>query len=213
MAENLPTNIKLDANESGSVIFATDVIATIAGLAATEVEGVVSMVGSAPAGGLFNRRAQAAKGFTKGVKVDINEKNEVNVLITINVDYGTPIPEVAGSIQENVKKAIETMSGLTVAAVNVHVQNVSFEKEQKAVAEIEEKQKLLLQKQEAERNAEPKPEAKSEEKAEVKPEIKPEEKPEIDPDDGEFELELEDVSEEEVKAEMEKQQAEAKTEE
>lgn len=147
MSENLPTNVQLDANQNGTVSFATDVVATIAGLAATEVEGVANMAGNTGfADHLFSRRATAGKNLTKGVRVDVND-GKVIVDVTFVVEYGSPVPEVAKAIQENVKKAIETMSGLTVEAVDVHVSGVSFEKENKAVAEIEQQQKFLLQKQ------------------------------------------------------------------
>lgn len=152
MNENLPTNVQLDANGNGTVSFATDVIATIAGLAATEVEGVASMYGGA--GGfadIFTRRGQSSsRSLTKGVRVELNE-NQISVHLTIIVDYGSPVPEVARNIQENVKKAIETMSGLGVTDVDVHVQGVSFERENRAAAEIEMRQRLLLQKQQDER--------------------------------------------------------------
>ena len=130
MNENYPSDVKLDENPDGTVSFATDVVATIAGLAATEVEGVSSM--SSPSSGLadmFSRRS--TRNFTKGVRVDL-DGNMVTVDVTIVVEYGSPVPDVARSIQENVKKAIETMSGLTVHSVDVHVSGVSFEREQRA---------------------------------------------------------------------------------
>ena len=63
--------------------------------------------------------------------------------VTIVVEYGSPVPDVAHNIQENVKKAIETMSGLDVRNVDVHVQGVSFERENQAAAELDEQQKKL----------------------------------------------------------------------
>ena len=157
MSDNQPNNnVLMNTTDNGSVIFATDVISTIAGLAATEVEGVTNMVGASGTSfsELFSRKNQSSKALTKGVKVELMDGNKVTVSLTIVVDYGSPIPEVAGNIQENVKKAIETMSGLTVSAVNVHVSAVSFAKEQKTVAEIEEKQKLMLQQREADETRE-----------------------------------------------------------
>ena len=150
MNENMPTNVQLDANANGSVSFATDVVATIAGLAATEIEGVASMAGSNNGSSLADilsrRMTSNSKNLTKGVKVEVQE-GKVNVDVHFIVEYGSPVPEVAKGIQENVKKAIETMSGLTVENVDVHVQGISFERENKAAAEIEQKQRLLLQKQ------------------------------------------------------------------
>jgi len=191
MNENLPTNVQLDANGKGTVVFATDVIATIAGLAATEVEGVASMVGST-SGGLAEifKRGQNARSLTKGVRVELNE-NTVSVQLTIVVDYGSPIPRVAKNIQENVKKAIETMSGLEVTAVNVMVQGVSFDKENRAAAEIEAQQRLMLQKQQEEaQKAEAEP-AKEAETAEPAQETEPAE----EEDEGEYVLDLGDEPE------------------
>ena len=127
MSENYQPDVKLDENPNGTVSFATEVVATIAGLAATEVEGVASM--SSQNSGLadmFSRKN--TRNFTKGVRIDL-DGNKVTVDITIVVEYGSPVPDVARSIQENVKKAIETMTGLRVVEVNVHVQGVKFEKE------------------------------------------------------------------------------------
>jgi uncharacterized alkaline shock family protein YloU len=148
MSENLPTNVQLESGEHGSVSFATDVIATIAGLAATEVEGVASMgAGQSGLADILTRRGQSTKSLTKGVKVEVAE-GAVTVDITIVVEFGSPIPEVAAGIQENVKKAIETMSGLSVRSIDVHVQGMSFEREHRAAAEIEMQQRALLEEQE-----------------------------------------------------------------
>ena len=147
MNENYPSDVKLDENPDGTVSFATDVVATIAGLAATEVEGVSSM--SSPSSGLadmFSRRS--TRNFTKGVRVDL-DGNMVTVDITIVVEYGSPVPDVARGIQENVKKAIETMSGLTVHSVDVHVSGVSFEREQRAAKELDEQQRKMLEQTDA----------------------------------------------------------------
>ena len=152
MSENYQPDVKLDENPDGTVSFATEVVATIAGLAATEVEGVASM--SSQSNGLadmFSRKN--SRNFTKGVRIDL-DGNKVTVDITIVVEYGSPVPDVARSIQENVKKAIETMSGLDVHAVDVHVSGVSFEREQRANAEIEEqRRKMLEQSEKAEQEA------------------------------------------------------------
>lgn len=148
MSENSQSDVKLDENPNGTVSFATEVVATIAGLAATEVEGVASM--SSQNGGfadMFTRKN--SRNFTKGVRIDLNG-NRVTVDITIVVDYGSPVPDVARNIQENVKKAIETMSGLEVHAVDVHVSGVSFEREQRANAELDEQRRKMLEKSEAE---------------------------------------------------------------
>ena len=147
MSENYQPDVKLDENPNGTVSFATEVVATIAGLAATEVEGVASM--SSQSSGLadmFSRKN--TRNFTKGVRIDL-DGNKVTVDITIVVEYGSPVPDVAHSIQENVKKAIETMSGLDVHAVDVHVSGVSFEREQRAHAELDEQRRKMLERSEA----------------------------------------------------------------
>ena len=144
MSDNYPSDVKLNENPNGTVSFATEVVATIAGLAATEVDGVASMI--SPSSGLadmFSRKSN--RNLTKGVRIDL-EDNRVSVDVTITVDYGSPIPDVARNIQENVKKAIETMSGLDVKNVDVHVTGISFEREQRANAELNEQHRKMLEK-------------------------------------------------------------------
>lgn len=108
--------------EGGAVRIADDVVAIIAGLAATEVEGVAGMSGGI-AGGIAEMLGR--KNLSKGVKVEVGEK-EAAVDIFVIVTYNVRIPDVALKIQENVKKAIETMTGLKVVEINVHVQGVAF---------------------------------------------------------------------------------------
>ena len=173
MNENYPSDVRLDENPDGTVSFATDVVATIAGLAATEVEGVSSM--SSPSSGLadmFSRRS--TRNFTKGVRVDL-DGNMVTVDITIVVEYGSPVPDVARGIQENVKKAIETMSGLTVHSVDVHVSGVSFEREQRAAKELDEQQRKMLEQTE---------DAVAQSEAETEPAAEPAANEEDPSDDG-----------------------------
>lgn len=144
MSDNYPSDVKLNENPNGTVSFATEVVATIAGLAATEVDGVASMVSpSAGLADMFTRKNN--RNLTKGVRIDL-EDNRVSVDITITVDYGSPVPDVARNIQENVKKAIETMSGLDVKKVDVHVTGISFEREQRANAELDEQHRKMLEK-------------------------------------------------------------------
>ena len=189
MNENMTTNVQLDADGKGTVTFATDVVATIAGLAATEIEGVASMVGSSSSGlAEIFKRGQNTRSLTRGVRVELNE-NTVAIHLTIVVDYGSPVPEVARNIQENVKKAIENMSGLEVTSVDVMVQGVSFEKENRAAAEIEAKQRLMLQKQQEEAAQEKAAEAEKPAEPE-KPAEAPVAEPVEDEDEGEYVLEL-----------------------
>ena len=189
MSENYQPDVKLDENPNGTVSFATEVVATIAGLAATEVEGVASM--SSQNGGLadmFSRKN--ARNFTKGVRIDL-DGNKVTVDITIVVEYGSPVPDVARSIQENVKKAIETMSGLDVHAVDVHVSGVSFEREQRANAELDEQRRKMLEKSEAEAEAPVQEEPAQEEATAQKEET------EEEAEEAEDEEEEEDAADEE----------------
>ena len=195
MSENYPSDVKLNENPDGTVSFATEVVATIAGLAATEVDGVASM--SSPSSGfadMFSRKN--TRNFTKGVRIDL-EENRVTVDITIVVDYGSPVPDVARNIQENVKKAIETMSGLDVRNVDVHVTGISFEREQRANAELDEQHRKMLEKTaENTAEAEEAPDAEAEQEAE---EIKSAEEAAVEeaPCDEEEDIEAEEEEEEE----------------
>ena len=151
MNENTPSSVQWNDNPNGTVTFATDVVAKMANLAATEVEGVASMTtGNSTIADIFTRRTQ---NFTKGVKIAI-ENNRVLVDVSIIVEYGNPVPDVAQGIQENVKKAIETMSGLDVQSVDVHVLGVSFEKENKAALELEARQQRMLEEQQQQHSSE-----------------------------------------------------------
>jgi len=171
MSENYPSDVKLNENPDGSVTFATEVVATIAGLAATEVEGVASMSSTNTSGlaDMFSRKN--TRNLTKGVRIDL-DSSMVTVDITIVVEYGSPVPDVARSIQENVKKAIETMTGLDVRSVDVHVSGISLEREQRANAELDEQRRKMLEKSES---AEEKPVVVEEPAKEEAPEAEAEE--------------------------------------
>lgn len=124
-------------NEIGAIKITDEVIAIIAGIAAMEVPGVVGMSGGI-AGGIAE--ALGRKNLSKGVKVEAGEK-QAAIDLYIIVEYGFRIPEVAWSIQEKVKRAVEDMTGLNVVEVNIHIQGVNIEKEHKKEA-AEEPQKL-----------------------------------------------------------------------
>lgn len=107
-----------------------DVIAVIAGVAVTEVQGVSAMAGGF-AGGI-TEVLSGKKNLAKGIKVEkIEDKTKIDV--NIIVEYGSRIPDVAFEIQNRVKKSVEEMTGLKVEEVNVHIQGVNTEsaKEQK----------------------------------------------------------------------------------
>ncbi len=111
--------ITLEDNR-GEVVIADEVVAVIAGLAAMEVEGVASMVGNVTKE-LISKIGK--KSLAKGVKVDILE-GIVTVAITLNLKYGYNIMDISEKVQEKVKAAIENMTGLTVADVNIRVAGV-----------------------------------------------------------------------------------------
>ncbi|WP_054692964.1 Asp23/Gls24 family envelope stress response protein [Syntrophomonas palmitatica] len=112
------------SNEFGTIRIADEVVATVAGLAAVEVEGVASMSGG---WGTDLVEKLGKKNFGKGIKVEVvNEETTIDIYIT--VEFGYAIPEVASNVQKEVKMAVETMTGLTVANVNVHIVGVSMKK-------------------------------------------------------------------------------------
>ncbi len=115
------------SSELGAIRIADEVVSIVAGLAATEIDGVASMSGGI-AGGIAE--ALGKKNFSKGVKVDVGDE-EAAVELFLIVRYGARIPDVAWAVQENVKKAIESMTGLQVIRVNVHVQGVTFPQQSK----------------------------------------------------------------------------------
>ena len=109
----------------GQVQIADEVVAIIAGLAATEVEGVASM-----AGNITNELVSklGMKNLSKGVKVSV-ENGVVKVDLTLNIDYGYSVPKTCKKVQEKVKAAIENMTGLEVEKVDIQIANVSISKE------------------------------------------------------------------------------------
>jgi len=125
-------NNNIDDPEFGQIKIADEVVGVIAGLAATEVPGVAGMSGGI-AGGIAEMLGR--KNLSKGVKVEVGEK-EAAVDLFIIVEYGAKIPDVSWQIQESVKKAIETMTGLNVVEVNIHVQGVNMDKESKEEVQI-----------------------------------------------------------------------------
>lgn len=119
MAEDRKT-FKIKDGHLGEVKIADEVVAIIAGLAATEVEGVSSM-----AGNITNELVSklGMKNLSKGVRVEVLS-GIVNV--ALNIAYGYSIPEVSAKVQERVKSAIENMTGLEVSIVNVRIATVDM---------------------------------------------------------------------------------------
>jgi uncharacterized alkaline shock family protein YloU len=112
------------ANDMGVVRIADEVVSTVAGLAAIEVDGVASMSGG---WGTDLVEKLGKKNFGKGIRVEINDQ-ETNIDIYLSIMYGFPIPQVAENVQKEVRAAVEMMTGLHVAAVNVHVVSVTMAK-------------------------------------------------------------------------------------
>lgn len=133
MSENNEVSyIEETTNKTGTISYANDVIAIIAGLAATEIAGISGM-----SGGITSGIAEmlGRKNLTKGVKVEVGTE-ETAIDLNVIVDYGVQIHKVAFDVQENVKKAVETMSGLHVVEVNVYVQGVNVAQEPKDVPRL-----------------------------------------------------------------------------
>ena len=126
--ENVNVNVEENQGEvtleNTNIKIADDVIAVIAGAAASEVPGVSSMAGGF-AGGI-SEVFSGKKNLAKGIKIEAGEK-ETKIDVNIIVEYGARIPDVAFEIQNRVKKAVEGMTGLKVLEVNVHVQGVNTE--------------------------------------------------------------------------------------
>lgn len=120
---NRPVSKIYESNTDGTVQIADDVVATIAGLAATEIDGVYAMSGN-----ITNEIVGklGVKNLSKGVKVVV-EEGEVFAELSITVEYGTEVVEVAKQVQNKVKAAIENMTGLTVSGVNVKIAGVNIE--------------------------------------------------------------------------------------
>lgn len=129
------TVVETDEEEPiGNIKISVDVVSTIAGIAAGEVAGVAGMYGTF-AGGIAEMLG-AKKNPSKGVKVDMGE-GTATIDLYIVVDYGVRIPELSWEIQESVKNNVETMTGLEVLKVNIHIEGVSFAKENEEKIELD----------------------------------------------------------------------------
>lgn len=119
------TGYTLENGNMGQVQIADEVVAIIAGLAATEVEGVASM-----AGNITNELVSklGKKSLLKGIRVKV-EDGIVNVNVALNIAYGYSVPKTCKKVQEKVKAAIENMTGLEVEKVDIQIANVSISKE------------------------------------------------------------------------------------
>jgi uncharacterized alkaline shock family protein YloU len=111
----------------GTIKIADDVVKVVAGLAAMDIKGVAGMSGGF-AGGIAELLGR--KNLSRGIKVEVGEK-EAAIDLSVIIDYGVRIPDVAAQIQESVKSAVERMTGLIVVEANVNVQGVAFAAETK----------------------------------------------------------------------------------
>ena len=116
------TYVLQEDDDFGTVKIADDVVASIAGIAATEVEGVVSMAGNI---GNELKSKMGVKNLAKGVKVEVIGKS-VKADIALIVEYGYSIPAISQKVQEKVKSTIENMTGLTVTDVNIRIAGVNM---------------------------------------------------------------------------------------
>lgn len=124
--KNITDEVTIEQN-SGNVKISDDVVASIAGIAAGEIDGVCGM-----AGGIAGELAEflgTKKNPKKGVKIDIKPEG-ATIDLYIIVEFGKRIPELAWSVQENVKNSVETMTGIDVLKVNVHIEGISFPKQE-----------------------------------------------------------------------------------
>ena len=124
--------VEISEANNEQIKIADDVVSIIAGKAVSEISGVAGMAGGF-AGGI-SEVFSGKKNLSKGIKVDVGEK-EVKIDVNIIVEYSARIPDVAFEIQNRVKKAVETMTGLNVTSVNVHVQGVNIPEEKKVEKE------------------------------------------------------------------------------
>ena len=123
MAKEVKDNYTIQLeNDKGEIVISNDVIGVIAGLAAVEVDGVVSMAGEITKE-LISKLSK--KALANGVKVDITE-GSVSLAMSVNLKYGFNVMDVSKKVQEKVKGAVENMTGLTVAVVNVRIASVDM---------------------------------------------------------------------------------------
>ena len=138
MEENNDDAIKMnDQKQESQIKISNDTIATYAGIAISEVNGVYGMTGGFAG---ITEAISGKKNFAKGIKVDV-EEDKIKIDVNIIVEYGARIPDVAFDIQTRVKNSVEAMTGMKVLEVNVNVQGVHAinEKEEAQEEENEEK--------------------------------------------------------------------------
>ncbi|QSO45878.1 Asp23/Gls24 family envelope stress response protein [Alicyclobacillus mengziensis] len=131
-------DMEFQSNDLGKIQIADEVIQIIAGLAASEIDGVVDLTGSF-AGGL-TESLLGRKNLAKGVRVDFqDEEKACSIGLSLVLDFGINIPQTCIQVQEHVKSAVEGMTGLNVTMVNVHVTAIRVHGENKELPEAGEK--------------------------------------------------------------------------
>ena len=155
MDENNENNNNIEENEDEIVVegndtvkIANDAVATYAGIAVSEVSGVYGMAGGFAG---LTEALSGKKNLTKGIKVDVGEK-DAKIDVSIIVEYGARIPDVAFEIQTKVKKSVENMTGLKVVEVNVHVQGVHAITEKESNKENQKEENNEVKVEETEEN-------------------------------------------------------------
>lgn len=129
------TAVPANSEESiGNIKISVDVVGKIAGIAASEIDGVSDMHTSFVGGvaQIFGGK----KNSSQGVKVEITE-DMANIDLYLVVEYGVKIPELAWNVQERVKENVENMTGLTVTAVNIHIEGINFQKDDESAVNDE----------------------------------------------------------------------------
>jgi len=112
-------------NNTGKINISEEVIAVVAGVATSEVKGIVGLCN--PIGGISEFFGK--KNYSKGVKV-VLEENDVKISLSVTVEFGCNIPNVASEVQEKVKREVETMTSLNVTAVDVYINAIAMNKEE-----------------------------------------------------------------------------------
>lgn len=174
MSENMTIDMEKD-QDNGQITYANEVISTIVSVATTEVDGISGIVGASSISGIIGKSKTP-----RGVRVDMDGQ-DVNVDVSVTVDYGMPIQKVGRNAQENVRKSIESMTGLHVEKVDLHVVGVSFEKENQEMQLSQ--QAALTSAEEEEEHAAAETEAEDEREVTVELVETPEE-PDEDEQDG-----------------------------
>ncbi len=120
---------KYDVTGIGTVKISEDVVGVIAGIAASEIEGVTGL-NTATSGGI-TQVFTGKRNVNKGVKITINEGHAV-IDMMLSTEYGYNIPDVVKKVQENVKETVESITGLTVDEINIFVTNITLKKQEPA---------------------------------------------------------------------------------